>query len=82
VARLISDPATLGTPTEIDRAGSRPLDPEYFDPSECSGLPIRARGSSPYFVGAIKVINNFNRLMTRLFYRAPSPFERRPKDCG
>src|SRR5262245_47558038 len=31
---------------------------------------------------AVKVLNNFNRPMTRLFYKARPPFGRLPKDCG
>src|SRR5262249_57306055 len=33
------------------------------------------------FLG-VKVLNNFNRPMTRLFYKARPPFGRLPKDCG
>src|SRR5262245_51897726 len=32
--------------------------------------------------GGIKVLNNFNRSTTRLFYKARPPFGRPPKDCG
>ena len=31
---------------------------------------------------AVKVLNNFNRSTTRLFYKARPPFGRLPKDCG
>src|SRR5262249_10157727 len=31
---------------------------------------------------AVKVLNNFNRPMTRLFYKPPPPFGPQRKDCG